>query len=89
MNFVWNWCNEAQKLAIRHNKKWPRGFDLNKLPSGCSSEVDLHSQTSQEICEKYVDSRNTGERSASGIGERNPGDGFHSRLPGSGSGMDV
>ena len=63
MNFVWNWCNEAQKLATRHNNKWPSGFDLNKLSSGCSSEVGLHRQTIQEICEKYVDSRNTGERS--------------------------
>ncbi len=63
VNFVWNWCNDARGLAIGHNKKWRNGFDLDKLSSGCGSELGLHSQTVQAICEKYVDSRNTGNRS--------------------------
>ncbi len=49
VNFVWNWCSDAQKHALRHNKKWPIGFDLNKPPSGAGSELRLPSQIVQAI----------------------------------------
>src|SRR3981081_847668 len=28
-NFVWNFCNETQQHALKWNKRWPSGFDLN------------------------------------------------------------
>ncbi len=62
VNFVWNWCHGAQKHAIKHNRKWPSGFDLNKLSSGCGSETGTRSQTIQAICEKYADSRKISNR---------------------------
>ena len=77
VNFVWDWCNDAQKHAIRHNQKWPSGFDLNTLSSGCGQELSLYSQTIQAVCEKFAAFRRTSKRAASGIGARKPMVGFH------------
>jgi putative transposase len=30
-NFVWNFCNDTQLQALKWNKRWPSGFDLNRL----------------------------------------------------------
>lgn len=57
VNVVWNWCNDVQKHALRHNKKWPSAFDLNNLSAGSSKELGLHAQTVQAVCEQYVGSR--------------------------------
>lgn len=57
VNLVWNWCNDAQRHALRHNLKWPRAFDLSNLAAGSGKMLDLHSQTIQAICERYAQSR--------------------------------
>ena len=57
VNTVWNFCNETQKHALRWNKRWPSGFDLNKLTAGTSKELGLHSQTVQAVCEEYATRR--------------------------------
>jgi len=57
VNFVWNYCNDRQKDALRHNRKWLTGFDLNKLTSGSSKELDISSVTVQATCEQYARSR--------------------------------
>ena len=31
VNFVWNYCNDRQKDALRWNRRWHTGFDLIKL----------------------------------------------------------
>src|ERR1700704_5167669 len=41
-NFVWNFCNETQQHALKWNKRWPTGFDLNRLTAGSSKELALH-----------------------------------------------
>ena len=28
VNYVWNYCNDTQKHALKWNKRWPSGFDL-------------------------------------------------------------
>jgi hypothetical protein len=35
-NFVWNFCNDTQQQALKWNKRWPSGFDLNRLTAGTS-----------------------------------------------------
>ena len=35
-NFVWNFCNDTQLQALKWNKRWPSGFDLNRLTAGSS-----------------------------------------------------
>ena len=57
VNFVWNFCNQTQQFALKHKKKWPSAFDLNKLTTGSAKTLKLHSQTVQAICEQYAQSR--------------------------------
>jgi putative transposase len=57
VNYVWNYCNDVQKQALKWGKKWPTGFDLNKLTTGSSKELNLHSGTVNAVCEQYAKSR--------------------------------
>jgi putative transposase len=56
-NFVWNFCNETQQHALKWNKPWPSGFDLNRLTTGSSKELALHAGTINAVCEQYAKSR--------------------------------
>jgi IS605 OrfB family transposase len=57
VNFVWNFCNDTQKHALKWGKKWPSGFDLNNLTTGSSKELGLHSDSLDAICKQYAQSR--------------------------------
>ena len=61
-NFVWNYCNDRQKDALRFGRKWLSGFDLNKLTTGSSKELQLHSGTVNAVCEQYAKSRSQKKR---------------------------
>src|SRR5271169_316008 len=56
-NFVWNYCNDRQKDALRFGRRWHTGFDLNKLTQGSSKELGLHSGTVNAVGEQYAKSR--------------------------------
>ena len=62
VNFVWNFCNETQKHALKWGRKWPSGFDLNVLSTGSSRELGLHSGTVNAVCEQYAKSRSQRRR---------------------------
>jgi putative transposase len=62
VNFVWNYCNDRQKDAIKWNKRWLSGFDLNVLTIGSSKELSLHSGTINAVCEQYAKSRQQHKR---------------------------
>ena len=57
VNFVWNYCNDRQKDALRFGRPWLTGFDLNKLTSGSSKELGLHSGSINAVCEQFAKSR--------------------------------
>ncbi len=57
VNFVWNFCNDRQKDALRFNRPWLSGFDLIKLCTGASKELALYSDTINDICQQYARSR--------------------------------
>jgi putative transposase len=57
VNFVWNYCNDRQKDALRFHRPWLGGFDLIKLTTGCSKELGLHSGTINDVCQQYARSR--------------------------------
>lgn len=59
---MWNYCNNTQKHALSWCKKWPTGFELNKLTAGSSKELGLHSGTINAICEQYAKSRSQKRR---------------------------
>jgi putative transposase len=60
--YVWNFCNNTQKHALSWWKKWPTGFDLNKLTTGSSKELGIHSGTVNAVCEQYTKSRSQKNR---------------------------
>jgi putative transposase len=62
VNFVWNYCNDRQKDALRFGRRWHTGFDLNKLTTGSSRELGLHSGTVNAVCEQYAKSRSQKKR---------------------------
>ncbi len=62
VNFVWNYCNDRQKDALRFGRRWHTGFDLNKLTTGSSKELGLHSGTVNAVCEQYAKSRSQKKR---------------------------
>ena len=62
VNFVWNFCNDRQKDALRFGRRWHTGFDLNKLTTGASKELGLHSGTINAVCEQYAKSRSQKNR---------------------------
>ena len=57
VNFVWNYCNDRQKDALRFGRKWLTGFDLNNLTAGSSKELGISSSSVNAICEQYAKSR--------------------------------
>ncbi|MBC7415513.1 MAG: transposase, partial [Herminiimonas sp.] len=61
-NFVWNFCNDRQKDALRFGRPWHTGFDLNNLTKGSSKELGLHSGTVNAVCEQYAKSRSQKRR---------------------------
>jgi putative transposase len=58
VNFVWNYCNEAQKHVLRWDR-WMSYGDLAKLTAGAGKELDIHAHTVQRVCRAYVDARRT------------------------------
>lgn len=57
VNFVWNFCNDRQKDALRFDRPWLTGFDLNVLTTGSSKELGLHSGSINAVCEQFAKSR--------------------------------
>lgn len=62
VNFVWNYCNDRQKDALRFSRPWLSGFDLIRLSTGCSKELALHSGTINDVCQQYARSRSQSQR---------------------------
>ena len=62
VSYVFNFCNDTQKHALKWCKRWPTGFDLNKLTAGSSKELGLHSGTVNAVCEQYAKSRSQKKR---------------------------
>lgn len=62
VSFVFNYCNDRQKDALRFGRRWLTGFDLNKLTAGSSKELGLHAGTINAVCEQYAKSRSQKNR---------------------------
>lgn len=62
VSFVFNYCNDRQKDALRFGRRWLTGFDLNKLTAGSSKELGLHAGTINAVCEQYAKSRSQKKR---------------------------
>jgi len=74
VNFVWNFCNETQKHALKWNKVWPGQAELCRLTAGSAQELGLNSQTVQAVCQEYAIRRKQAKkRSLRWRGKRSPG----------------
>lgn len=62
VNFVWNYCNDAQRHAVRWGKKWPSAFDLNKMTAGASGDLLISARTIDAIGLQYARSRSQHRR---------------------------
>jgi putative transposase len=61
-NQVWNFCVQTQRTIQRTwkdglNPKWLSAYDLSALAAGTSKDLHLHAQTIQDICDRFVKSR--------------------------------
>jgi putative transposase len=64
VNFVWNFCNETAKHALKHNKN-PfelTNYTLDKLTAGCSSELELLGSTIQIITKEHYQRRRANKK---------------------------
>ncbi len=52
VNFVWNYCNEAQRHVLRWDR-WLSYVDLARLTAGAGKELGLHAHTVQRVCRAY------------------------------------
>lgn len=57
VNYAWNFFNDTQKHALKWGKKWPTGYQLEKLSAGSSKELGLHAETIGAIAAQYAKSR--------------------------------
>jgi len=57
VNFVWNYCNDVQRQAVKAHRKWLGEFDLNHLTAGSSKMLGLRSEAIQAIARRYTQSR--------------------------------
>lgn len=79
VNFVWNYCNDRQKDALRFGRPWHTGFDLIKLTTGSSKELGLHSGTIADVCQQYAKSRSQKNAHTCVTRARKTSDGCRSR----------
>jgi putative transposase len=57
VNYVWNFCNDTQKHALKWGKKWPTAYDLQKLTAGTSKDLGVISSTIAKVCMRYEQAR--------------------------------
>ena len=62
VNYVFNYCNDVQRQALKWGKRWPTWFDFGKLTAGSSKDLSLHSGTVDAVCEQYAKSRSQKKR---------------------------
>jgi len=53
VNYVWNFCNDTQKHALKWGKKWPSNYDLHKLTSGSYKKLGINSGVINATCTRY------------------------------------
>lgn len=62
VNYIWNYCNEMQKLTVHFGRKSLTWFDLNYLVPGVSKELRISPGTVYAVCRQYSQSRSKNKR---------------------------
>lgn len=64
VNLIWNYCNETSRKAWMRDRKWLSAYDLQKLTTGSSKELDVHAHTVTRVCAEFERSRNQARRAS-------------------------
>ena len=62
VSYVWNYCNDRQRQAVRECRRWLSYPALAALTAGTSEDLDLHAHTIQRVCRSYVVGRRTNKK---------------------------
>ena len=62
VNFVWNYLNETSRKAWGRDRRWLSAFDLGKLTSGSSKELNLHAHSIKRVCDQFACARDKAKR---------------------------
>jgi len=57
VNYVFNYCNETSIAAIKRDRKFLTGYDLQKLTAGTNKTLKLNAQTVQMVCMEFATRR--------------------------------
>jgi putative transposase len=69
VNYIWNYCNDVQRQAVKAHRQWLSGFSLTylmagekdvegkKIGDGAGELLKLNSNSVNAICKQYADSR--------------------------------
>ena len=57
VNFVWNYVNETTRKAWTRDRRWLSNYDMQKLTSGSSKDLQLSSGTIERVCATHAASR--------------------------------
>jgi putative transposase len=57
VNYVWNYCNWANKEHWEKSCKTFSAYELHGMTAGCTKELGLHSQTVQAVADQLSNSR--------------------------------
>lgn len=69
VNQIWNYCNAVQRdiedryKAGAPKRRWPTNYDLQKLVSGTSKDLGIHSSTAELTCDQFAISRDRAKHS--------------------------
>ena len=61
VSYVWNFCNDRQKDALRFGGRWDTSVDLNNHISGSSQELGSPARSLKRGREQYATPRRTNE----------------------------
>jgi putative transposase len=57
VNYVWNYCNDVQRQAVKAHRQWLGKFDLSYLTAGSSKVLEVSSHTVRGTCFEYATRR--------------------------------
>lgn len=57
VNSVWNYCNDAQRHALKHSQQWPSRFDFIRKTSGSCRLLGIAADTISQVCTVFERSR--------------------------------
>lgn len=62
VNFVWNYCNDLQKHALKWRQRWPTSMSITYMLAGASESMCILANTINDVGQRYVKLRKTSKK---------------------------